>query len=76
MKHQKEGKTNRPKTGFSSGFRKGFLEGLSAQANLIMPFSTAPTRPVPVYKSKGLAGDWEKVGGDLRAAMESHTSRK
>ena len=76
MKHQKEAKTNRPKTGFSSGFKRGFLEGLSAHANLIMPFSTTPTRPVPVYKSKGLAGDWEKVGGDLRSAMENYSHKK
>lgn len=52
-------------------FKKGFLCGLAAQVNMIKPAVS-----VQVYKGKGLAGDWKKVGGDIRAAMEYSSYKK
>lgn len=55
----------------TSGLKRGFLKGMSAQANVIMPPVSARA-----YKGKGLAGDWAKVGGDLWSAIEDHTFKK
>ena len=55
----------------TSGLKRGFLKGMSAQAHIIMP----PVS-VPAYKGRGLAGDWAKVGGDLWSAVEDHSSKK
>ena len=54
-----------------SSLKRGFLRGISAQAGV-----TAPPVSAPAYVGRGLAGDWEKVGGDLRFAMEYHLSKK
>lgn len=55
----------------TSGLKRGFLKGMSAQAHIIMP----PVS-VPAYKGRGLAGDWAKVGGDLWSAVEDYSSKK
>ncbi len=55
----------------TSGLKRGFLKGMSAQAHIIMP----PVS-VPAYKGRGLAGDWAKVGGDLWSAVKDHSSKK
>ncbi len=55
----------------SSSFQKGFLRGIGAPAYMIMPPVSASA-----YKGRGLAGDWEKIGGDLWSAMEDYSSKK
>lgn len=55
----------------TSGLKRGFLKGMSAQAHILMPPVSAPA-----YKGRGLAGDWAKVGGDLWSAVEDHTFKK
>lgn len=55
----------------SSSLKRGFLRGISAQAHMVMPPVSAPA-----YKGRGLAGDWEKVGGDLWSALEDYQYRK
>lgn len=47
-----------------SGLWRGFLSGLAA-----MPLMYSHNFSPPRYQSSGLAGDWQAVGNDLRAAM-------
>lgn len=68
IKRLERERLNGTRSGWAS-FRQGFLRGLTAQVNISMPQKSALS-----YKGKGIAGDWEKVGGDIWSAMEDRTA--
>jgi hypothetical protein len=37
-----------------------------------MPLLYGVAFKAPKYRSSGIAGDWRKVGGDLRHALDDH----
>lgn len=59
-------------------FRDGFFAGLAAPALLFTGFAAPePVRapeaaPLTGSTREALAGDWQRVGDDLRAAMARH----
>lgn len=58
-------------------FRNGFQKGLGAPFMLYGTFTTpvpyAPITPVvPTTSPAGLAGDWQRIGNDLRSAITQH----
>lgn len=59
-------------------FRHGFLKGLAApvmvfHAELLPDIPAIAPVPLPARSDReALAGDWRRVGGDLRAALARH----
>lgn len=58
--------TSKGKGQRSNPFLSGFIMGLAAPALLL----TAPTVRPPLPISAVLAGDWQRIGGDLRTALK------
>ena len=58
-------------------FEQGFLKGLGAPFMLFGGFESSAripeVQPVkPASHERGLPGDWERIGQDLRAAFKRH----
>lgn len=62
----------------AQAFRHGFLKGLAAP---VLLFHAEPLPPAAIVAPvampersdrEALAGDWRRVGGDLRAALARH----
>lgn len=62
----------------AQAFRHGFLKGLAAPALLFnvdavpAPIAVAPLTVPPRTDAEALAGDWQRVGDDLRRALARH----
>lgn len=62
-------------TDAAQAFRHGFLKGLAAPTLLFnvdavpAPIAVAPLTVPPRTDAEALAGDWQRVGADLRTAL-------
>lgn len=62
----------------AQAFRRGFLKGLAAPVmlfsagNFPAPRAAAPLTVPARSDAEALAGDWQRVGDDLRRALARH----